>query len=274
MSATFSCFDFHFSIQASDMWLEGLVTDLYRSFSSHATPSVHYNVVEWSTDLGSSFAVYANTRCVQRTEDPTIALGHLIWEINQAVIESSIDAPLVHAAAAETDGHGILLPAASGSGKSTLVAGLASVGFGYLTDDVAVLDWESGRIQPYPKPIALDRALWPLFPALAEFPEPVSRYFGQRAFVSYRDIGATTGRPSTPQLIVIPRYLPGTETRLVGLTRADTLVQLAGQSFNLTRFGARSLELLSVLAADCQSYRLEYSDLHDAVGAISSLAAS
>ena len=44
--------------------------------------------------------------------------------------------------------------AGRGAGKSTLTAACRQLGFGYMTDEIAVL-LESGLIRPFPKPLRL-----------------------------------------------------------------------------------------------------------------------
>ena len=54
----------------------------------------------------------------------------------------------------------MLLPAISGSGKSTLTAALLAAGFGYCTDDLALLTGEPVRIRPVPTCLGLKRGSW------------------------------------------------------------------------------------------------------------------
>jgi hypothetical protein len=59
----------------------------------------------------------------------------------------------IHAAALASGGRCVLLPGAPGSGKSTLAAALVAGGFGYLSDEAALL--EGSRFEVRPVPLAL-----------------------------------------------------------------------------------------------------------------------
>lgn len=61
----------------------------------------------------------------------------------------------VHAAVLAEDGRGTLLVGESGAGKSTTSYALAASGMGYLSDEMAAIEPETGRIHPYPRAICL-----------------------------------------------------------------------------------------------------------------------
>jgi hypothetical protein len=68
----------------------------------------------------------------------------------------------------------VLLPGASGSGKSTLTAGLVAAGFGYLSDEVALLENDTLELRPFPLALGVKRGaleavaeLWPEVTGLA-----------------------------------------------------------------------------------------------------------
>ncbi len=60
----------------------------------------------------------------------------------------------VHAGAVALGGQVILIPGSSYSGKSTLTHSLVRAGAEYFSDEYAVID-RSGRVHPFPRPIAL-----------------------------------------------------------------------------------------------------------------------
>lgn len=269
MSATFTCLGHDFSVSASDPVMQSLVERLFAPFASSAEPEVHYTVVEWDALEPPAFAVYVDAQRTRTTDDPTIALAHLIWEVNRNAIAGSATSLLLHAAAAERGGRAVLLPAPSGWGKSTTVAGLVARGFGYLTDDVSVLD-ASGVVQPYPKPIALARRLRRLFPDLEVLPKAADRYLGEEGFVTPEDLGGQVGQPSVIGLVVIPRYSADAANRLVELPRSECLRLLVEQSFNIASLGTTALPTLSRCLEGCGCYRLEYRDLPVAVELVAS----
>ncbi|KHD07080.1 hypothetical protein PN36_04715 [Candidatus Thiomargarita nelsonii] len=58
---------------------------------------------------------------------------------------------LFHAAALSYHGKGVIIAADSGCGKTTLTLALVRQGFKFLSDDVAALDLNNGKLTPYPR---------------------------------------------------------------------------------------------------------------------------
>ena len=63
----------------------------------------------------------------------------------------------LHAAALSLAGRGLVIAAASGTGKSTTAWGLLHHGFDYLSDELAPIDLDSLRLQPYPHALCLKK---------------------------------------------------------------------------------------------------------------------
>ncbi len=61
----------------------------------------------------------------------------------------------LHAAALSLTGRGFLIAAASGTGKSTTAWALLHHGFDYLSDELAPVDLDSLRLEPYPHALCL-----------------------------------------------------------------------------------------------------------------------
>jgi len=77
-----------------------------------------------------------------------------------------------HAAMVAQQDRGILLCAPRESGKSTLTAYLTATGFDFLADEPALLQLDTGSVQPLPLPISLKSGSWPhiapICPALTD----------------------------------------------------------------------------------------------------------
>ena len=119
---------------------------------------------------------------------------------------------LIHAGLVSNGAACVLLPAAPGSGKSTLAAALARAGFGFFTDEIAMLDGGTMAARPFPFPIVVKQgSMAPLlgpYPGLADLPlalrdndQPV-RYLPPPASSPPTD--ATCRQPV--RWIVFPRY--------------------------------------------------------------------
>jgi hypothetical protein len=62
---------------------------------------------------------------------------------------------LFHAGVVSMDGAGVVLAAQSGMGKTTLTLELVSRGCGFLSDEIACLDPETGLLEPFPRKVNL-----------------------------------------------------------------------------------------------------------------------
>jgi hypothetical protein len=80
--------------------------------------------------------------------------------------------------------------------------------------------------------------------------------------------GAIARRAARIHFVVAPSYRKGSSTALQPMSRAEALVTLADNSFNLGRFGARGVEALATLVGGARCYRLRMGDLDTAVAAV------
>lgn len=103
----------------------------------------------------------------QLTLDGTTLMGspsrddlveHLLWHVNTHALKHAPGRLLVHAGSVVAPGGGaVILVGASGAGKSTLVTALVRAGWGYLSDELAVIDPVRHVVEPHPRPIHLKR---------------------------------------------------------------------------------------------------------------------
>ena len=144
------------------------------------------------------------------------------------------------------NGIGVALPASMESGKSTLTTGLVRAGFSYLTDEAVLLDWETGDVIPFPKPISLDTGSWALFPDLephGDLPDGYKRTQWQVAPTGIRP--DAMGAPCRIRYFVFPKYTHGATTRLTPLARGEATVELAKNTFRFNERARRSLDALA-----------------------------
>lgn len=200
-------------------------------------------------------------------------LNTIVHSLTQRMIER-YDALGLHAGGVVRDGVGVALPAPTGSGKSTLTLALVRGGFSYLTDEAVLLDWGTGAVVPFPKPISIDPGSFARFRDLeprAVLPEGCTRAQWQIAPTRIRP--DAVGGPCRIRLFVFPRYTPDAVTRLVPLTRAEATVELAKNTFRFNQRPRRSLDLLASVTREAECFLLEVSDLDTAVTLVSDLVA-
>lgn len=228
----------------------------------HATAVDHG---QWRYLIRYDGDVLAATQTLERAL--SLVLGHINSE---AVRRSAPRYPLVHAAAAVRDGVAVLLPAPAGSGKTTTVAGLVNkAGFDYLTDEAVAIDPATLLAQPYPKALSVDEGSWE---ALADLQPAHAELVDGQWQVPARDIrpGAVAA-PAPVGFVVAPTYGRDATTRLEPMSRGQMLVHLADSTFRLQDAPQRNLDVLSRMLQHANCYRLELSDLDDAVRLVAEL---
>ena len=148
--------------------------------------------------------------------------------------------------------------------------GLVRAGWGYGSDELAVLSFTVGSLKPYQRPISVDVGAYHVFPELVG---DVYRMADEQWHVDPRHLGATAQCAQSEQLpapthLLFPTFEPGVPTRLSSLTAAQTLHQLIGHSVNLLEHGAVGFERLCHLAEQCAGATLHSGDLAGQLGAI------
>jgi hypothetical protein len=165
------------------------------------------------------------------------------------------------------------MPAAPGSGKSTLAAALAFSGWRLFSDEFGLISPETGRILPIPRPVSLKEA------SISIITRRVPEAMMSRERVDVEGARFVHLRPPTDSVrlahedaavgwIVVPRYIAGAKTTLEKQTRAQTLMQVADQSFNYNYLGAAGFECLAEVVRHADCYALQFSDLEAALGLI------
>lgn len=215
---------------------------------------------------------------LRTAEGPDEALAFLLWAIHSAAVEHLRTAYLLfHAGAVACGRHGFLLPAPAGRGKTTLVAGLMAAGFGYLGDDIAVVDPTALALLPFGKSLAVKagarRALARLYPELG-VGVPHLRAGGESVWYLPPRPEAWPLAPVPVRYVVLPRYEPRGRTALVPLPRSEALRELLEQSFGIGTHGAAGMAAAVELLRRSDCYALVVGSLRRAVARLIDLAAA
>lgn len=177
----------------------------------------------------------------------------------------------IHAAAVVKNGVALLLPGTSGSGKSTLCVSLVEQGFECYSDELAVLSYPTGHVQPLPLPMAVKTGSWKLlestWPALQQA-TIWQRPDGRR--LKYIPLPESS-RPKTPniiqqQYVIFPHYDANTtQVSLQPLSPIDLLRRLAAAGYQIkTTLDAAKVEHLIYFASHTPAYALHYANLAQA----------
>jgi HprK-related kinase A len=198
----------------------------------------------------------------------------LEWGLNWAIANRANGYLLLHAGALERDGRGVLLPALPGSGKSTLTAALSTRGYRLLSDEFGAVRLREGELVPAVRPIALKnqsieimRRFAPSSTLGPEFPKTRK---GRVAYLA-PDAASVEGRQACvqPALVVFPHYEPEASTTLAPMPKSRAFAKLAANSFNYEILGPEGFEAMGRLIEQCTCFRLNYSQLDQAIEAIS-----
>lgn len=193
------------------------------------------------------------------------------WGLNWCVSSRAHRYLMVHAAVLERNGRAVILPAPPGSGKSTLTAALAGKGgWRLLSDELTMLELDSGLVVPNPRPVSLKNASIDIIRAYvpdAVLSTPVHDTV-KGTVAHMRAPGSAVQRAADlalPAWIVFPHYQSGAATTLEALPRAATFMELAGNSFNYSVLGAAGFHALGRLIDGTAGFRFRYSALDEAL---------
>lgn len=199
------------------------------------------------------------------------------WAMNWCISAHAHQFLILHAAVLERGGTALIMPAPPGSGKSTLCAALALSGWRLLSDELALIDPDSGSVWPLCRPVSLKNrsieVIRDFAPAAVFGPVAEGTAKGSVAHLRVRDADvARMDEPARPGWVVFPRYQAGAATTLSPRPRASTVVELARNAFNMPVLAERGFHALVDLVAASHCHDFCYSQLTEAVACFDALA--
>ena len=192
-----------------------------------ATPDLTIDILE----NGGGHVLVMESHAVGRADGIETLAPAIKATLFDEVIEREPYVVGFHAAAVSQAGKCLLLPAVAESGKTTLTAALVKAGFGYLTDDVCLLDDATMEARGVPFSLAIKStgvdALTPHYPELATLPMHVRA--DEKSVCYLPPPGARLDQPSASvpvRWIVFPRYDPTGRTALEPVAKAAAFHRL------------------------------------------------
>lgn len=213
------------------------------------------------------FSLYVDDARVQEVESASSMVDFVLANVTIQAVELMEDFVSFHAAAAAWDRRGIIFPGEPDAGKTTLVAGLTQVGFAYLSDEAALIEPQTGLLHPFPRALAMDSHSVDAIPGLRQkLPPDHDQFMKYRFHVAPDDLRpGAVGRPCRVQYVIAPKYEAGSTTVLEPMSRAEALMTLAENSFNLVRFGGSAVQSLHRVMGSVTGYRLRIGSLEDGI---------
>ena len=204
------------------------------------------------------------------------AYAFLEWGMNWCVSTGSNEYLKLHAAVLAKNGIGLILPGLPGVGKSTLSAALCLSGWRVLSDEHALIPFNTHKLVPLCRPISLKNKSIDVIRNFSSRvvlgPKSLDTHKGTVAHMK-ADLTSDSHDPKLipAHLIVFPRY--SHETKLVLKKKAKTeAFMFAGlHSFNYGLLSQTGFETMCTLMDAVNCYDLTYSDLDEALLAIEKL---
>ncbi len=249
---------------------------------AHALPTMaifkHLEVGEGDTDVvfqmaahGGQLHLFRNGEWIVASapnEMATILKGEMLSDVLRAATYELA----LHAAALLKHERLVLLCGEPGAGKTTLTLALVHAGFGFASDDVALLN-SDGRCVGLPFAPAVKAGAWPLladyFPdldAAPTFRRPDNRRV--RYLVPNASTSVTTASWPVGSVILLHRDRAA-QPGLDPIDPVDVLRGLVGGAFAPGgELGDTGFDVLARVIGSVRAYRLSYCGLDEAVGLI------
>jgi HprK-related kinase A len=204
------------------------------------------------------------------------AYAFLEWGMNWCVSVTLNDYMKLHAAVVAKDGVAVIMPGLPGAGKSTLCAALALSGWRVLSDEHALIPLGSSDVVPLYRPVSLKNESIQVikdFDPMAELgPYAEETHKGVVAHMKADlDPASHDDTPLPAKLILFPRYIPQTPTKVMEKTRSESFIFAAHHSFNYSTLSSTGFATMAKLIDAMQCKELHYSDLQQAVRVVDEL---
>jgi hypothetical protein len=203
------------------------------------------------------WAVWRDGEPLEMTVADHYILAYLLWEISHLMFERTGERVHIHGAALVRNEQAVVLAGRSHAGKSTLAGWLTYRGWGFLTDEAALVDPDALIVAPFWRPIGVRR------------PGPLDRILGDAVPEEDEVLvpASTIGRlaPATPlTAMVFPALSPNEPAALVPLSPAAALMELTRHFPGLIAGGRAGFRRLARLVTEVPGYMLRFHDLDDA----------
>ena len=195
------------------------------------------------------------------------------WGLNWCAAQRPLGYLVMHAAVVARGADALMMPGFPGAGKSTLCASLVlRESWRLLSDELAVLDPETGLVQAHPRPISLKNASIAI----------ASGFPGCRLGTVYRDTrkGDIThaacpessvlaaDQAAQVRWVVFPRFEAGATAVCAEISRVEAFTLISEQSFNNERMGEAGFHALCDLLTDARCFELVYGSTDDGLAMV------
>jgi len=201
------------------------------------------------------------------------------WGLNWCVAKHVNQYLILHAGVVEKGGHAVIMAAPPGSGKSTLCAALVARGWRLLSDELALVSPEDGRLTPLPRPVSLKNesidVIRSFAPGVTIGRESADTTKGTVAHMKVPNDSITRAHEhAIPTWVICPKYEPGAPARLEPRSKGQAFMYVIKNAFNYSVLGVRGFQTVAALIDTCDCYDFTYSGLDEAIDVFDALESS
>lgn len=194
-------------------------------------------------------------------------LGNILaGEVLFSLIEHNRTGLAIHAGLVSTHRGCMLLPADSGSGKSSVTAWLLTQGWHYHTDELVLIDLDSGKLNAFTRPLNIKPSGLEAISEIIDLKQNQSELLVCRlaTMIPHRVINPDFVR-TIPQLnlIVFPQYNPDTVPDIQRLSGAEAGLELMRSNVIARNLPGHGFGAVTKLVRDIPAYRLHYRHFDD-----------
>lgn len=190
------------------------------------------------------------------------------WGLNWAIAARPLGYLVMHAAVVARDGAALVMPGEPGAGKSTLCAALTFLDdWRLLSDELAILAPESGKLQASPRPICLKNAsveLVSAMPGVTLGPLYRDTRKGTVTHAAAPETSQSRPAPAKCRWIVFPHFSATDAPYCEELGRAEAFARIAEQSFNRDRMGESGFRALCAMLNEARCFEIGYRSTDEA----------
>jgi HprK-related kinase A len=276
------CGPFNVSLRTNFPQLAQVLRSIYGDFPiSEVDAYVDFEVqLKAPTLLRRFFRPQVSFNCDGRIPFKPLPLAQafpmLEWGLNWVISSHAHGYLVVHAAVVEKDGRALVLAADPGSGKSTLCAALVCQGWRLLSDELALIDLDSGSVQPIARPISLKNASIELVRGFGDGIElsPVCHDTAKGSIAHMKPPAASVAAidiVATPALVIFPKFVTAAPLSVEPVGRAHAFLEIARHAFNLSVLAGDGFDAIARLVDHTRAFRISYSSFAQVIPAIDRL---